>query len=248
MGYLSREDSDSIHAYYGAQLALANGDKLDERRLLTILLARSLTHDHASKLSDKLLQQFEDLSTLFSLEFDELASVNGVSEQIAVDLFQIKHLLSAISWAIVSEKPIIDCYEKLTDYCARQFAGVKKEQFHVLFLNKGFELLHHTCLQTGTLDHVTVYPREVLRTALKYSASHLILAHNHPFGKAKPSRADITMTKQLDVLAEGLGIGILDHIIFAENNTFSFLKNNLMPHHTANLFEKLQPKNLNNWD
>ncbi len=247
MGFQQPNKIDCLQEFYDTQLALANGDKLDDRRLLTLLLARSLPHQNAEKIAGKLLKKFTNLSAIFSSKLDDLQRVNGVSQRTALDLLQVKHLLSAISWKMVSQRPIIDCYDKMINFCAGQFAGSQQEQFHALFLNKRYELVHHKCLQIGTLDHVTVYPREVLRIAIKHSASHLILAHNHPFGKAKPSQADIKMTEHIYVLAEGLGIGTLDHIIFAENDTFSFLKNRMMPRSTGDLLERLRPTT-SNWN
>jgi len=155
---------------------------------------------------------------------------------------QIKHLLIAISRASVTNYPVLDCYDRLIDFCMCQFGPSDKEQFHVLLLNRRYELIHHECLQTGTLDHVTVYPREVLRLALTYSASFLILAHNHPVGKARPSKGDMIMTEQLCVLAQGLGIGIVDHLILAGNDSYSFLADGKMPKPMPDLFDVLQVK------
>lgn len=248
MGYQSQTSEEYLHDFFDMQLALANGGKLDDQRLLAILLARHLPHRVADKMACRLLKRFSNLSVLFSSKLDDLLNVDGMSKQIALDVLQVKHLLTAISWTMVSKRPVIDCYEKMTEFCASQFAGSQQERFHALFLNKRYELVHHKCLQIGTLDHVTIYPREVLRNALEYSASHLILAHNHPFGAANPSRADIAMTKQLSILAEGLGIGILDHIIFAGNDTFSFLKNQIMPGSSNDLLGKLRPTSPKNWN
>ncbi|MCL4153048.1 UNVERIFIED_CONTAM: hypothetical protein GTU68_015279 [Idotea baltica] len=247
MGYQLRSKIDCLHDFHETQLALANGDKLDDQRLLILLLARNLPHQTAEQVADKLLKKFTNLASVFSSKLEELLDVKGVSQRTAIDLLQVKHLLSAISWTMVSKRPIIDCYEKMITFCAGQFVGSQQEQFHALFLNKRYELVYHKRLQVGTLDHVTVYPREVLRIAIEHSASHLILAHNHPFGRAKPSRADIKMTEHIYVLAQGLGIGILDHIIFADNDTFSFLKNKIMPRSSGDLLDRLQPIAANNW-
>lgn len=210
------------------ELALANGAKLDDKGLLFIILSRHHEAAAASNLALALLKRFSTLANIIETPIEEITRVDGLSHRAVLELKQIKHFLNAVSRVSITNFPVLDCYDKLVDFCKCQFGSGKKEQFHALLLNKRYELIHHECLQTGTLDHVAVYPREVLKLAITHSASFLILAHNHPFGQAKPSRADIAMTRQLTDLAAGLGIGIIEHLILAENKCFSFLENGLM--------------------
>ncbi|MBC7477902.1 MAG: hypothetical protein H7317_07375, partial [Pseudorhodobacter sp.] len=74
----------------------------------------------------------------------------------------------------------------------------------------------------GTVDHVPVYPREVVKRALELNASALILVHNHPSGDPTPSDADITMTAQVQDAAQVLGITLHDHLIIGKSRELSF--------------------------
>ncbi len=80
----------------------------------------------------------------------------------------------------------------------------------------------------GTVDHVPVYPREVVKRALELGASALILVHNHPSGDPEPSPADITMTHRIADAAEPLGITLHDHIIIGKEQTASFRARGLL--------------------
>jgi len=95
------------------------------------------------------------------------------------------------------------------------------EQFRVLFLDKRNGLIAEDVMGRGTVDHVPVYPREVLKRALSLNASAMILAHNHPAGGADPSNADIVITKQLQELCKGLGIALHDHVIVTRDRVVS---------------------------
>jgi DNA repair protein RadC len=99
------------------------------------------------------------------------------------------------------------------DYCRTAMAFSDKEQFRLLFLDKRDQLIADEVRQTGTVDHTTVYPREVVKRALELSATAIILVHNHPSGDPTPSRSDIQMTQSIIELAKPLGIAIHDHII-----------------------------------
>lgn len=111
-------------------------------------------------------------------------------------------------------------------------ANEQREQFHALYLNKDFRLVLHKCLQIGTVDHVTVYPREIMHYALLCHACSVILVHNHPSGNVLPSKDDISITAELAMIGKYLGITISDHIIVAGGQNFSFRQKGIMPSET----------------
>jgi DNA repair protein RadC len=113
----------------------------------------------------------------------------------------------------LQEKPILDSWSSVIDYCRAAMAYAAIEQFRILFLNKKNQLITDEVQQTGTVDHTPVYPREVVKRALELSATAVILVHNHPSGDPTPSTADIQMTKTLVEVAKPLGIAVHDHII-----------------------------------
>ncbi len=76
--------------------------------------------------------------------------------------------------------------------------------------------------QVGTVDQVTVYPREVVKRALNLGANALILVHNHPSGDPTPSRADVAMTNEVVGAAKPLGIAVHDHVVVARKGVASF--------------------------
>ena len=74
----------------------------------------------------------------------------------------------------------------------------------------------------GTVEHVPVYPREVVKRALELNASAMILVHNHPSGDPTPSEADIDMTVRVQAAAEALGLTVHDHLIIGRERELSF--------------------------
>lgn len=72
------------------------------------------------------------------------------------------------------------------------------------------------------------YPREVVKSCLKYNSAAVIFAHNHPSGNPDPSRADEAITKRLKAALETVDIKVLDHIIVAGSNTTSFAEKGLL--------------------
>ena len=80
----------------------------------------------------------------------------------------------------------------------------------------------------GTVDFAIAHAREVFRYAILQGASRIILAHNHPSGDTSPSGKDICLTSEMHKAGKVIGIDLIDHIIVAENNYFSFLEENIL--------------------
>ena len=112
----------------------------------------------------------------------------------------------------INRNPVLSSWTALMDYCALAVRG-EVERFHVLYLDRKNRLISDERLGIGTVDHVPVYPREVVRCALDLNASALILVHNHPSGDPEPSDADIAMTKEVQKACAVLGLTLHDHII-----------------------------------
>src|ERR1700685_2215096 len=87
---------------------------------------------------------------------------------------------------------------------------------------KGLALIADERQQTGTIDHVPVYPREVVKRALELGASSVILVHNHPSGDTTPSKADIEMTRDVTAAAKALNISVHDHLVVGRSGHASF--------------------------
>jgi len=99
----------------------------------------------------------------------------------------------------------------------KDMQDLPKEHLRGLYLDAHYQLIHDEVVSIGTLTSNIIHPREVFRPALEYSASAVILAHNHPSGVAKPSDADITITRQIVEAGRILGISLLDHVIITKN-------------------------------
>ncbi|EKS4565695.1 RadC family protein [Salmonella enterica] len=108
------------------------------------------------------------------------------------------------------------------DWLRLKMAGLEREEFMVLFLNNQHQLLACETLFTGTINHTEVYPREIVKAALRYNAAAVILAHNHPSGTAEPSRADRLITSNLQNTLLLVDVRILDHFIIGHRDIVSF--------------------------
>ena len=114
------------------------------------------------------------------------------------------------------------------DYLRLRLAREEREVFACLFLTAQNQLIEYNALFFGTLTQTSVYPREILREALRLNAGAIIIAHNHPSGKPTPSAADKYLTKVVSEATALLDVKLLDHMIVGGGETFSFAENGLL--------------------
>ena len=105
----------------------------------------------------------------------------------------------------------------------KDMGNLNKEQFRGLYLNSHYQLVHDEVISIGTLNASLVAPREVFRPALEYSAAAIIIAHNHPSGSLKATKADVEITNKLIEAGNIMDIEVLDHNIIGKNKFASIL-------------------------
>lgn len=116
----------------------------------------------------------------------------------------------------------------VTDYLKVHFAGREYESFVVLYLNAQNCLIEVEELFRGTLTQTSVYPREVVKSALRFNAAAVMFAHNHPSGSVSPSRADEHLTQTLKAALALVDVRVLDHLVIAGNKALSFAETGLL--------------------
>lgn len=124
--------------------------------------------------------------------------------------------------------PVLASPTAVRDYLRIYFTGREYECFTVLFLDAQHRLIRADELFRGTLTQTSVYPREIVKAALRYNAGAVLLAHNHPSGVAEPSRADETLTQALKQALALVDVRTLDHFIVAGAGVLSFAERGLL--------------------
>ena len=114
------------------------------------------------------------------------------------------------------------------EYLFAKLAGFEHEVFAVLFMDTQHRLIEYAEMFRGTIDGASVYPRELVKEALRLNAAAVIVSHNHPSGNPEPSGADRTLTQRLKEALGLVDVRVLDHIIVAGTDTTSFAERGLI--------------------
>ena len=117
--------------------------------------------------------------------------------------------------------------ELVKEYLIAKLGGFEHEVFAALFLDAKHRLIQYVEMFRGSIDSASVYPREVVKEALRLNAAAVIFAHNHPSGNPEPSQADKVLTQRLKEALALVDVRSLDHIIVAGQRTVSFAERGL---------------------
>ena len=195
---------------------------MPDYELLELVLFRAIPRQDVKPLARRLLETFGDFNRVISATPPRLAAVVGVGDAVIQELKIVEAAAQRLMRAKVMQRPVLSSWDALVDYCHTAMAHAETEQFRVLFLDRKNVLIADEAQARGTVDHVPVYPREVVKRALELNASAMILVHNHPSGDPTPSQADITMTMQIKDAAATLGLTLHDHLIIGRERELSF--------------------------
>lgn len=183
--------------------------------LLTLLLFYLNPASNARKLAMQLISRFETFGNVVSARYAQISAVAEIEPKVVDFLQLIRAAGTRLAREEISHRPVIDAWDKLLTYLRSTMAHQTVEEFRVLFLDRSNTLIADEVQHRGTIDHTPVYPREVVRRALEFDASAIIMVHNHPSNRPVPSKADIQMTKIVRDALERVGIVLHDHIIIS---------------------------------
>lgn len=195
---------------------------MPDYEMLELVLFRAIPRRDVKPLAHQLIETFGDFNGALSATPDQLAALPGVGEAVIAELKIVEAAAHRLSRAKVLRRQVMSSWGALLDYCHTTMAHRETEQFRVFYLDRKNILIADEQQAEGTVDHVPVYPREVVKRALQLNASALILVHNHPSGDPTPSGADIDMTQQIAAAAATMGITLHDHIIIGKSCEISF--------------------------
>lgn len=203
-------------------------EAMPDYELLEMVLFRANARADMKPLGRRLLDTFGDFNAVLSAPPERLRKVQGVGDAVIAELKLVEAAARRLARSRVMQRPVLSSWTALIDYCHTAMAHRETEQFRVLYLDRKNVLIADEAQGEGTVDHVPVYPREVVKRALELNASALILVHNHPSGDPTPSRADVDMTQEIERAASALSITVHDHIVIGKSTEVSFRATGLL--------------------
>jgi len=197
---------------------------LKNSELIALIIRVGDTRKTALHVSEDLINKFSgNLTKLAGATLKDLEDIHGIGPAKASQLMAAFELGKRIASYCEHEKPVITSPEDVSRLLMNEMRYNKKEVFKVLLLDTKNQLIKIETISSGILDASIVHPREIFYSAIKETASSIIIVHNHPSGNVVPSRQDIEITKNIIDAGKIINIEVMDHIIIG-NGKFLSLK------------------------
>ena len=198
--------------------------RFDDADALTTLIGFVNATGKAEEIAHDLINTFGSLKAVLEARPEMLESVAGVGPKMASLISIVVPFVQIWNRCAMETPEIISNSRQAEKYALSLLAGLRRERFYCISLNAKCGILGAKKISDGSLSEVSAYPRLITEAALNYNAHSILLCHNHPGGTCAPSMEDITATIQIQKILNGLGIMVLDHIIVANESTYSMIQ------------------------
>lgn len=197
---------------------------LSDAELFALFLRSGVPGSTAVDLARRLLRRFGSLRGVLDASAGELCEERGIGPARAATLLAVSELCRRALAERTREREVLNSPGIVEDYLRLSIGTKPYEVFVCLYLDARHKLLLAEESARGSLTRVAVYPREIVRRALTLNAAGLIVAHNHPSGGVEPSANDRALTRTLHDALALVDVRLLDHLVVATNEVFSFAR------------------------
>ena len=191
-------------------------EALSDAELLAIFLRTGCKGVTAVDLARQLLHNFGGLKPMLQASQAEFCQHNGLGDAKYAQLQAVMEMAKRHLFEQLSRGDALCSPAQTRQFLSAQLASYPHEVFACLFLDNRNRVITFEKMFFGTIDGASVYPREVVRQALKKNAAAVIFAHNHPSGVAEPSHADEQITQRLTEALALVDIRVLDHFVIGD--------------------------------
>jgi len=194
---------------------------LQDSELVAVILRTGARGTHAIDLARELILRYGGLRGVLSAPLHELCQTHGLGMAKASSLAAVLEMARRAHVEPLRSRNLMSHPEAVRQYCVAALGHLEIELCLALFLDQRLHLIEATELARGTLNQASLYPREVVREALRRHAAAMVLAHNHPSGATRPSAADVALTRHLKQALALVDVRLVDHLIVARDQAIS---------------------------
>lgn len=206
------------------KLMLKGKSSLSDAELLAIIMGSGNGEETAVDLAKRILSKSENnWHELAQKSIKELCEFKGVGEAKAISIITALEIGRRRALQQALEKPIISSSQAAAGIMQPIIGDLPTEEFWVLYLNQSNKVLKYQKISSGGISQTLVDQRLVFKYALELNATALILSHNHPSGKLKPSEADLNLTQNIKKAGEIMNVQVLDHLIITQTAYLSLV-------------------------
>lgn len=198
---------------------------LAEYEIVELVLMFAIPRKDVKPIAKKLIQKYGGLKQILNADKNELIGIEGLGEHSVCLIKLMRDLIPLYHLQTLEKTPIeLDSVDKLIEFFRARIEGLKNEVLEMACFDSELRLIENGAIRLfeGSSNTAKADIRRIIEIAIKFGASSIVIAHNHPNGDARPSYEDIAFTRKLSLACRPIALNFIEHLIVAKNATFSF--------------------------
>jgi DNA repair protein RadC len=218
-------------------------EKFTDEEIIELLLTVATPRRDCKQPAREVLTRFKTFRNVMEADIESLTEIKGIGKTNAFGIKFIHQVARKFLRERMLEGRALHSSDDAFDYLDHSLRGLGHEEFRIIYLNASDMIVDEEAIAVGTATEVPVTPQQIVERAVKHGAVKIMLAHNHPGGTATPSEEDKEITREVVFVCGMMKLRLLEHIIIAPNDHFSFSKEGMIAEYEEQ-FNKARKKNL----
>ncbi len=204
-------------------------DAFSDSEVLELMLALGTPRKDCKEQARDALSRFGSLAAVLEASQSELEGIKGIGPNNGFAIHFIHGVARRYLEQRLKNKKYLRSSKEVAEYLIHSMRDLENEVFTVIFLDAGHSIIALETVAQGTITANTIYPREIIKLALKHNSAAMVVAHNHPSGSLLPSQEDVRLTRNLFLTCSLMHIQLLDHLIVGgSGQPYSFADHGMM--------------------
>ena len=199
-------------------------DSFADHEVLEMMLGTVISRKNTNECAHQLIERFGNWKNVLNASIEELMQVEGIGEVAAVEIKVIHEVMRRYMKDTLITYKNYDTVSEIVKFLYPKFLGQTRECIYMLMLDNRLRMIDFRLVQVGTVNRSEVPIGSMVKLALDKNVPNVVIAHNHPDGIANPSQADYIVTDDLLGAFSLVGVNIIEHLVFSENNFFPILR------------------------
>ena len=231
---LTEENKEFFHGHRARErerLLKTPFGKASKRDLIEVLLYHCNARNDTKPIAEAILQYTQgSLHKVLFFEEHDIKNIKGLGSSFLCLTRVMREIISNTfhEELEVTSPHSFNNWDVVRQYININLGHLNVEHFRILILGNNNQLIKDCLLSQGTVNHASVYIREIVKAVLDNFGVSVILAHNHPSGDVAPSQSDIEITRSIVSALNSITVRVQDHFIVGNDNIFSFAENKLL--------------------
>ncbi len=190
----------------------------EPHNLLELLLFYGIPRQDTNEIAHRLIERFGNLKVVLTAPHEELCNIEGVGDYTAT-LLRLCGELGAICFATETKNiKRFNNYDEMGEYFVDVYGGVTEETVYLMLLSADSTVLKIMPLFKGNVNSTSLKVRDIVALTIRANAAMVVLAHNHPGGRAFPSNDDLTTTRLLYDALSVNDVELLEHFVISDKS------------------------------